>query len=168
MRPGTQEFAPFYQTYVSLVPEEDLLAAMHSSLGEIMDMLDNIPADMADHAYADGKWTIRQLLQHIIDTERVFSYRALCISRGEMQQLPGFDENAYAHQADVSQRPLREMKEEFLALRQSVHLMFRGFNTEMLNRKGTASGEQVSVNALGYMCIGHVRHHFRVLRERYL
>ena len=168
MRPGTQEYGEFYRNYVSLVPEEDLVTALQTSLGEIRDMLDAIPLELADHAYAPGKWTVRQLLQHVIDTERIFSYRALCLARGEQQHLPGFDEHAYAERADVSQRPLRDMKEELLALRSSVHLMFRGFNADMLARTGTASGSPVSVLALGYICIGHIRHHTGILRERYL
>jgi hypothetical protein len=168
MRPGKQEYAGFYETYVSLVPEPDLLSAMHASQEEIMDLLESLPVEKSDHAYADGKWTVKQLLQHVIDTERIFSYRALALSRGEPQHLPGFDENAYADQADVSQRSFREMKEELLALRRSVYLMFRGFSEDMLARTGTASGEPVSVRALGYICIGHIRHHSRILRERYL
>jgi hypothetical protein len=168
MRPVPGDYAPFYETYVSLVPEVDLLDAMHGSLEEIRETLESIAQDKADYAYAEGKWTVRELLQHIIDTERVFSYRAICIARGEQQPLPGFDENAYASLADVSHRSLKEMKEELLALRSSVYLMFRGFNNAMLERTGTASGKPITVNALGYICIGHIRHHSRILRERYL
>lgn len=168
MRPNANEYAPFYETYVSMVQENELEEAMHSSLEEIREALDEIPAEKADYAYAEGKWTVKQLLQHIIDTERVFSYRAICIARGEQQPLPGFDENSYASLAFVEQRSLKEMKEELLALRSSVYLMFKGFTAEMLARTGTASGKTISVNALGYITIGHIRHHFRILKERYL
>lgn len=168
MRPKQGDHAPFYETYVSLVQEENLADAMHGSLEEIREALELIPVEKADHAYAEGKWTVKELLQHMIDTERVFSYRAICIARGEQQPLPGFDENAYASLADVSHRSLKEMKEELLALRSSVYLMFRGFNGQMLERTGTASGKPITVNALGYICIGHVRHHVRILKERYL
>jgi len=168
MRPNQSEYAPFYESYVSLVHEEDLNEALHSSLEEIRDMLENIPIEKADHAYAEGKWTVKELLQHIIDAERVFSYRAVSIARGEQQSLPSFDENSYAKLADVSQRSLREMKEELLTLRSSVYLMFKGFNESMLKNIGTASEKKISVNALGYISIGHIRHHFNILRERYL
>jgi len=168
MRPSQTEYAPFYETYVSMVQEDDLNAALQSSLEEIRDMLEAIPVEKTDHAYAEGKWTVKELLQHVIDTERVFSYRSVCIARGEQQPLPSFDENSYARQADVSERSMREMKEELLALRSSNYLMFKGFTDSMLQNRGTASGKEISVNALGYICVGHVRHHMRILQERYL
>lgn len=167
MRPSTSSYAPFYETYVSLVPEEDLVEAFHRSMEEMLEILDSIPTEKADHAYAEGKWTVRQLLQHVIDTERVFSYRAVCVARGEQQPLPGFDENAYAAAADVSGRNLKDLKEELLSLRSSVALMFKGFTQDMLHQVGTASGKPISTLALGYIIIGHIRHHFRILHERY-
>lgn len=167
MRPQPEEYAPFYETYVRLVPENDLMDAFQHAMDEIHDALDSIPADKADYAYAEGKWTVKQLLQHIIDTERVFSYRAVCISRGEKQPLPGFDENQYAAAADGETRSLKDMKEELLALRHSVYLMFKGFKPDMLKQTGTASGKPISTLALGYIAIGHIRHHFTILRDRY-
>jgi DinB superfamily len=167
MRPSTQSYAPFYETYVSLVQEDDLSDAFHRSTEEMLETLDSIPTEKADHAYAEGKWTVRQLLQHVIDTERVFSYRAVCVARGEQQPLPGFDENAYAAAADVSGRSLKDLKEELLTLRSSVVLMFKGFTPDMLQQVGTASGKPISTLALGYIIIGHIRHHFRILHERY-
>jgi hypothetical protein len=167
MRPQPEEYAPFYETYVRLVPENNLLEAFQHAMDEIHEVLDSIETDKADHAYAEGKWTVKQLLQHVIDTERVFSYRAVSIARGEKQPLPGFDENNYAAAAHVEVRSLKDMKEELLALRHSVYLMFKGFTPEMLEQVGTASGKPVSTLALGYICIGHIRHHFHILRERY-
>lgn len=167
MRPQPDEYAPFYETYVRLVPENDLMDAFHRAMDEIHGVLDAIPADKADYAYAEGKWTVKQLLQHIIDTERVFSYRAVCIARGEKQSLPGFDENEYAAAADVETRSLKDMKEELLSLRHSVYLMFKGFSPEMLKQIGTASGKPISTLALGYISIGHIRHHFTILHDRY-
>ena len=167
MRPQPDTYAPFYETYVLLVPETDLLEAFQHAMDEIHEVLDTIPADKADYAYAEGKWTVKQLLQHIIDTERVFSYRAVCVARGEKQPLPGFDENAYAAAADVQGRSLKDMKEELLALRHSVYLMYKGFTPDMLNQMGTASGKPIGTLALGYITIGHIRHHFQILKERY-
>jgi DinB superfamily len=166
--PAPSDYAPFYETYVRLVLENDLVRAMQSSLEEITENLALITADQADHAYADGKWTLKELLQHMIDTERVFSYRAMAFARGEQQNLPGFDENAYAGTAKVSERNLAEIKEELLSLRRAVYFMYKGFTGEDLLRSGTANNNKVTVNALGYIIIGHVRHHFSVIRERYL
>jgi hypothetical protein len=166
--PSPTDYAPFYDTYVRLVLEDDLIKALQLSLEEITENLVLITADKADHAYAEDKWTLKELLQHMIDTERVFSYRAMAFARGEHQNLPGFDENAYANNARVSARNLVEMKEELLSLRRAVYFMFKGFTEEDLLRSGTANNNQVTVNALGYIIIGHVRHHFGVIRERYL
>ena len=141
---------------------------MRSTLDEMLAFLDDIDPEKADYRYAEGKWSVKELLQHVIDTERIFSYRALCIARGETQSLPGFDENVYASNADVSGKSLKELKEELLSVRESVFMMFRGFTSEMLDRIGTSNNKQVRVNAIGYMIIGHVRHHFNILNERYL
>jgi uncharacterized damage-inducible protein DinB len=167
-RPVGSDYAPFYETYVRLVSEDDLVKALQSSLEEITENLALITTDKADHAYAEGKWTLKELLQHMIDTERVFSFRAMAFARGEQQDLPGFDENAYAQTAKVSARNLQEMKEELLSLRRAVYFMFKGFTEEDLQRSGTANNNKVTVNAIGYITIGHVRHHFGVIRERYL
>ena len=166
-RPSPSDYPAFYETYVRLVPEEDLATALEASLGQLSADLSRIPQEMQDHAYAEGKWSIRQLIQHAIDTERVFAYRALCIARGEEQPLPGFDENAYAANADVSHRPLGEMSSEFESLRRSNLSMFKGFTENMLQSSGTAAGKPVTVLAIGYMTIGHWRHHAGILRERY-
>jgi hypothetical protein len=167
-RPNPGDYAPFYETYVSLVQNEDLISEFHDSLIEICDTLEVMPIDKIDYAYAEGKWTVRQLVQHMIDTERVFSYRAIAFARGEQQSLPGFDENVYAEVANVSDRNFLEMKEELLALRRSVYFMYKGFTPEALASSGEADKNKVTVNALGYIMVGHVRHHFRILAERYL
>jgi hypothetical protein len=167
-RPIPGDYAPFYETYVSLVRKDDLISEIHDSLIEICDTLDVIPINKIDYAYAEGKWTVRQLVQHMIDTERVFSYRATAFARGEQQSLPGFDENIYAEAANVSDRNFLEMKEELLILRRSVYLMYKGLTPEALASSGEANKNKVTVNALGYIMVGHVRHHFRILAERYL
>lgn len=167
MRPQQGEYGSFYETYVTLVPEAELMDALQHSLEEIRNVLDMIHTDKADFAYAEGKWTVKQLLQHIIDTERVFSYRSVCIARGEQQSLPGFDENNYAEMADVGHRSLKDLKEELLTLRNSVIMMYKGFTPDMLARKGTASKHPITTLALGYIIVGHIRHHFSILKERY-
>jgi DinB superfamily len=167
-RPVPSDYPVFYESYIKLVSEEDLSETMRSSLAEMLDFLDSISPEKADYRYAEGKWSVKELLQHMIDTERIFSYRALCIARGEHQSLPGFDEKVYAQNADVGGRSLKELKEELLTVRESVYMMFRGFTDEMISRVGTSNNKQVSVNAIGYMIVGHVRHHFNILKERYL
>lgn len=167
-RPQTGDYATFYETYVSLVKSDDLLTEMQSSLKEIEQALGAVPEDRKDYAYAEGKWTIKELLQHMIDTERVFAYRATAFARGDKQSLPGFDENAYAATADVSRRNFLEMRTELLNLRQSQYLMYKGLTPEALATAGEANKNRVTVNALGYIMIGHVRHHLRILADRYL
>jgi len=167
-RPTANEYGTFYAGYISLVPEENIRELLSDSKKELEDQLTAIPSELASFRYAPQKWTVSQLLQHIIDTERIFSYRALCIARGEMQALPGFNEEDYARLADGESRSLDDMKQEFIHLRQSIVDLFNSLDEVALRRVGTASGLQVSVRALAYMIIGHARHHFRILRERYL
>lgn len=167
-RPKPGDYASFYETYVALVPKEDLITEIHDSLTEIFETLEAIPIHKNDYAYAEGKWTVKQMVQHMIDTERVFSYRATAFARGEQQGLPGFDENAYAAAADVKDRNFLEMKEELLILRRSVYFMFKGLTPEALASAGEANKNRITVNALGFIIVGHVRHHFSILSERYL
>lgn len=166
-RPTPSDYPAFFDTYVRLVPEQDLVVALENSCGELERDMARIPNDRPDHTYGPGKWAVRQLLQHAIDTERIFAYRALCIARGESQPLPGFDENGYAERAEVRHRPLSDMKEEFLGLRKTTAALFKGFTQEMLASSGTSDGKPIGVLAIGFMVIGHWRHHNAILRERY-
>jgi hypothetical protein len=166
-RPSVSDYPVFYETYVNLVQEKDLESALTTSIQDLQRYLAAIPADKADHAYDTGKWTVKEVLQHVIDAERVFAYRALCFSRNEQQSLPGFDEKEYAVYADVSQRVLKDLKDEFLTVRQATVQMFHGFTEEMLNRKGIANKNPITVLSLGYVIIGHWRHHQNILQERY-
>jgi hypothetical protein len=167
-RPSTADYPAFYETYVKLVQETDLNSTLLASVHEIEHFLLALDAGKADYAYDIGKWTVKQVLQHAIDAERVFAYRALCFARNEQQSLPGFDENEYADHAEVNHRALEELRDEFLTLRQTSVQMFQSFTDEMLRRKGTANKNSISVLSLGYVIVGHWRHHERILRERYL
>lgn len=167
-RPSQNEYGSFYAGYISLVPEEDCRELLLNSITELEEQLSVIPAERSLFQYAPDKWTVLQLLQHMIDTERIFSYRALCIARGETIPLPGFNEVDYAKAATAGNRTLQDMKNEFIHLRKSVVYMFKSFDEEAFLREGLASNTPVSVRALAYMCIGHSRHHFGILRERYL
>lgn len=166
-RPAIDQYPPFYDTYVKLVPEENILSALSYSMQQLKQDLSLIGIEKADYAYAEKKWTVKQLIQHAIDAERVFAYRALCISRGELQSLPGFDENSYAEIANAHNRHLKDLKEEMLTVRLSTIQLFQGFDSAMLQRTGLSNQKLISVLALGYIIIGHWRHHAGVLHAKY-
>jgi DinB superfamily len=166
-RPSNDQYPSFFETYVKLVPEENIQTALSYSMSQLKLDLSMIGIDKADYAYAPEKWTVKQLLQHAIDTERIFGYRALCISRGELQSLPGFDENMYADIATARNRHLKDLKEEMLTLRLSTTQLFQGFDSDMVNRIGLSNQKSISVLALGYIIIGHWRHHAGVLQVKY-
>ncbi|QEH43330.1 DinB family protein [Chitinophaga sp. XS-30] len=167
-RPSAQDYGEFYHTYVSMVPENDILDAFSNQTAVTLQFLDAIPEDKQNHAYATGKWTIRQVLQHITDAERVFAYRALRFARKDHTPLAGFDENGFADAARVEHRDWVDMIEEFQMVRLSSEHLFRSLNEEEMQRKGMASNTPVTVLSLGYIIIGHALHHQRVIRERYL
>ncbi len=166
-RPLPADYPAFYETYVKLVPEEDVLQAFSTSVSELKLNLSAISNEKAGFAYAPEKWTIKQLLQHTIDAERIFQYRAVCIARGEKQSLPGFDENAYASNADATDRHLKDLKEEMMTVRQSGLMLFQSFNSAMLQNSGFANNNAISVLSIGYIIIGHWRHHAGVLKTKY-
>lgn len=167
MRPSSSEFAPYYGKYIEMITQNHPLGALEASFQEATEFLASIPVEKADYRYAEGKWTVKELLQHCIDTERIMAYRALSFARNEIKPLPGFDENAYAGVADVSSRTLQDMTSEFLQVKQSDISLYRSFKTEDLLRQGTMSGGPASVRALGFIIAGHQRHHFNILGERY-
>jgi hypothetical protein len=166
-RPIETEYAPFYQSYVSHVSEDDILPAMRSQIDAVDVLLDRVAPERETYAYAEGKWSIRQIVGHLIDGERVFGYRALCIARGEMQNLPGFDENAYMPNAPYEHVELEDLLSEFRLVRLSNIAMLRTLDETAWMRMGMANGAPVSVRALAYIMVGHVRHHLGVLRDRY-
>jgi len=166
-RPQEHEYAPFYAGYISLVPEEDILKVLADQVDEFRAVAVAVPAERETFAYAPGKWTIRQVIGHITDGERVFSHRAFVIARGDQASQPGFDEQAYMAQSTCHNCVLAELVDEFAALR-AVNLTFlRKLPPEAWLRRGLANGTPVTVTALAYMMAGHARHHLGVLRERY-
>jgi uncharacterized damage-inducible protein DinB len=159
---------PFYKGYVKLVEQPDILQAMRISGYRTMELIHSIPEAKADHRYAEDKWSIREVLCHMIDAERIFSYRALRFARNDRTPLSGFDEKEYATQLNATGRSLRRIGDEMQHLRSSSVDLFEGFNEEMLKRKGTANNNELSVLALGFIIAGHETHHCKILRERYL
>jgi hypothetical protein len=159
---------PFYKNYVKQIEEPDVLQALRISGHRMLELVHSIPADKIDHAYAPGKWTIRELLCHIIDAERIFGYRALRFARNDKTPLAGFEENDYAPQANASGRSIQKIAAEMAHLRNATIDLFESFTPEMLNRKGSANGKELSVIALGFIISGHETHHRKILVERYL
>jgi hypothetical protein len=166
-RPNENEYAPYYQSYVAHVTEDEILPAMRSQIDALDVLLDRVPPERETFAYAEGKWTIRQIIGHLIDGERVFGYRALCIARGETQDLPGFDENEYMPNSPYEHIQLEDLLNEFRLVRLSTVAMLRTLDETAWTRMGIANGAPVSVRALAYIMVGHARHHMGVLRDRY-
>ena len=158
----------FYTTYINAINENDLQEALQANTRRFRKLLKQIPHKKINYAYAEGKWTIKELLQHIIDAERVFIYRALTFARQDPAQLPGFDENNWAITAKAPKRKWPELIDEFKALRASTELFFAALDDNQLQHSGTANNNVISVAGLGFVCAGHVAHHIRIIRERYL
>lgn len=160
--------APYQLEYVKMVPEDDVLKAIKNNTREFSHFLEKIPKKKFDYAYAEGKWTIRQILQHIIDAERVFAYRSLSFARKDANPLPGFEEKDWAANAQTEGRKWKDLVREFKAQRKSTECLFGSYNEDQLFSKGIASNHPINVLTLGFLCAGHVNHHIRILRERYL
>ncbi|MCY7348060.1 MAG: DinB family protein [Pyrinomonadaceae bacterium] len=166
-RPEKDEYAEFYETYVSLVEETDIISALQNQPEDLKRLLAEVSAEEENFRYAEDKWSIRELLGHVVDGERVFSYRALRISRHDTTPLAGFEENFYVANSNFPNIKLADLIEEFTLLRQSNVFLFKSLTGEMWKKTGTASDAVISVSALAFIMVGHVRHHARILRERY-
>jgi hypothetical protein len=158
----------FYHNYINQVPEDDLMTAFKNQTAVFIDFINNIPPDKIDYAYATGKWTIKEMLQHVIDAERVFSYRALRFARKDPTPLPGFDENLFAANAKADRRNWDDLVEEFKTVRNATTWLFGTFDDEQLNAAGVSNNQSNYVLAFGYISIGHSLHHKKVITERYL
>ncbi|RAJ00277.1 DinB family protein [Chitinophaga skermanii] len=166
-RPLATDYAPYADAYVSKVPGEELLPAFKSLTEEYIAFLASIPAEKIGYAYGTGKWTIVQVLQHVIDTERIFCYRALRFARMDTTPLAGFEEDDYANAARVVVADWPSLVEEFKSVRHASIAFFARLNEEELERRGVASNHPVSVKALGYLILGHAIHHQKVIEQRY-
>lgn len=167
-RPAPDEYAPYYEKYTALVPEGDVVETLGRQLDETLALLAQIPETQADSRYAPGKWSVKELVGHLIDAERIFAYRALRIARGDQTPLPGFEQDDYIETANFGARTLAELAEEFDIVRRSTLRLFVYLDDAAWLRRGTASDAEVSVRALAYMIAGHETHHMNILRERYL
>ena len=167
-RPDLSRVPVFYHRYINQVPEKDLVTALQNQTVSFRKFLMKIPANKVNYRYAKGKWTIKEMLQHIIDTERIFAYRALCIARQDATAFPGFDENEYAAHSKAAKRDWKELIEEFRVVRQSTNILLASFDKKQLDTNGTSSGSPVYVLGIAFTIVGHVYHHQNVLEERYL
>ena len=167
MRPADTEYAPFYASYIARVPETDPMPALEAQPAELHTLADRVTLDDEIYRYALGKWSVRQVVGHLIDTERVMGYRAFAIGRGEAKPLPGFDENEYVARANSDDHSVKELAYEFAAVRHANLWVIRRWEPEDWDRIGNANGKAVSARALAYIMAGHVRHHIALLRERY-
>lgn len=158
----------YYQRYIDAAPGNDLIEAFHNSEKQTIDLLSGLDAAKEDHRYAEGKWSIKEVLHHIIDAERVFAYRALRFSRKDGTPLPGFEENDYVPNANTSSRSLSDIMEEFKLVRAATVALFRYMDESMLDFAGIASNKAITPRQLGFAIAGHNVHHLRILKERYL
>lgn len=162
------EYSSFNATYIQAAENVEMIEELEISLHDFIRFVQNIPMDKFDYRYAEGKWTIKDIIQHIIDTERIFAYRALRISRNDETPLPGFDENHYVDNTDANSRNIQDLLAEFSAVRHANLFLFKSFSEEQMKRTGTASNTVVSVRAIAFIIIGHLKHHQKVFQERYL
>jgi uncharacterized damage-inducible protein DinB len=166
---ATNEYSSFNATYIQAIHQSvDLIHGLEESEDKIASFLETIPLEKLEYRYADGKWTIKDIIQHIIDAERIFCYRALRISRNDKTALTGFDENEYVENTNANLRDWNDLLTELKLVRRSTVLFFKSISIEQLLRMGTASNHSVSVRAIGFVILGHQQHHFKIITERYL
>jgi len=166
--PDLSRVPEFSHNYIARVKENDLMTAFVNGTSLFIEFLKKIPVEKRDYRYAEGKWTIKEVLQHVIDGERVFTYRALRFARKDETPLPGFDETLFAENSKADKRNWDELVEEFKAVRKSSELLFSSFDEEQLDASGIANNNSNYVLGIGYILVGHSLHHMKVIKERYL
>jgi uncharacterized damage-inducible protein DinB len=167
-RPEKDEYAHFYSTYVNLIPEGDIVQILKQQIEETSDLLNDISDQQASFRYAPGKWSLKEVIGHVADTERIMAWRLLCIARGETISLPGFDENSYVENASFNQQSMNELLESLGVVRLSTLHLLKGLHQEDWLRRGVANESDVSVRGLVSIIAGHELHHRTIIKERYL
>ncbi len=168
-RPLQGEYNPSFETYIRLVPAgADVLECMEDNMMDTEELILSLPKKKHEYRYAEGKWTIKEILQHLIDTERIFCYRALCFARMDQTALPGYDENNYSNNSFANKRDIDALLDEFDQVRSCTLSLFKGFDESVYDKTGTSNGDQLSVRAIVHILAGHELHHMNVIRERYL
>lgn len=164
-----EEFAPYYSTYVDLAKMNDsIIEGLQLSGNDFMSFINSIPENKLEYRYEVNKWTIKDVVLHLIDAERIFAYRALRIARNDLTELPGFEENDYVNEANANLRSISNLIEEYDAVRKSTIILFSNFSNAQLHKIGKASNCSVSVRAIGVIIQGHEKHHAKIIKERYL
>lgn len=167
-KPNVTEYAPYYQRYIDLITTDDIFSFYKQQADEIVSMFTSLSEEQASFRYAEGKWTIKEVLAHIVDSERIFGYRVLAISRGDKNLLPGFAENEYVTNGKYQNRSLKSLLSEYSHLSSANLELFKSLDEEMLAQKGTASGKEVTAKAILFVTIGHEKHHLEIIKSRYL
>lgn len=165
-RPDQSEFAPFYAGYIGKVPDSGPLPLLQQQIGEL-ERLRSLPDDKANHAYDTGKWTVKELIGHVADAERVFSYRLTRIARGDKTPMPGFDENAWARTAPHRKRPIAAVVDELIAIRRATVALVESLDESTMSNVGLANNNSISARAICWIMAGHTKHHLDILGERY-
>jgi hypothetical protein len=167
-KPSPSDYPEYFKKYIDQVKEDDLMLGFKNQMPAAEAFLQTIDEKLSQRKYAMDKWTIKEVLQHIIDAERVFGYRAMCFARKEKNVLPSFDENSYAASSEANSRNWADLIAEFAAIRKSTEYLYRGFSETTLQAMGKASNYTITVGALGFVIVGHVNHHLRIIQERYI
>jgi len=167
-RPNPDEYADYYGKYIAYVQTDDPLKELRKSKEKLMKFISKLSKKELKHRYAEGKWSIKEILVHLVDAERIWGYRALRVARNDKTPLPGWEENDYAPASKADDRKIKSILREFETVRNASVALFEGFEEEMLMRTGTASNHPISVRALAYVMMGHQLHHVSVIKERYL
>jgi len=167
-KPDSTEYAPYFEKYVSLVPEGEIVATLGKQIENTLGLLGGLSETQGDLRYAPGKWSVKEVIGHLIDAERIFAYRALRFARNDATPLSGFDENSYVANADFGLRSLADLAEEFEHVRQSSIYLLKHLDGDSCLRRGVANDNEISVRALAYIIAGHELHHVGILRSRYL
>lgn len=163
-----EEYNSYYTPYIQLATNENICKGLTINLKKVVDFYKSIPEEKLDYSYAEGKWSVKDILLHIIDTERIFSYRALRISRNDKTPILGFEQDDYVLYANAKNRSIDSLLDEYISVRQSTLSLFESFTDAQLKFTGLASGSPISVRAIGYILTGHENHHNKVIEERYL
>jgi hypothetical protein len=167
-KPRSNEYPPYYNRYINLIEDDDILVVLENQKQEMSDLLNGLGEEAAAFRYAEDKWSVKEVIGHIIDVERVFAHRALRFARNDKTPLPEFDQDMFIDQANFDSRSLIDIADEYRTVREATLYMFYSFNEEYFAREGTASGYKFTVRAIPYIIAGHEVHHHRILKEQYL
>lgn len=166
-RPDSEEYSPYFTGYISQVPEGDYLSFIHSQLDAVVDLFSPISDEQGFYRYEPGKWSLKEVLGHMTDTERIMSYRMLRIARGDTTNLPGFDQDLFIDNASFDELSMKDLLNDFQAARQATFSLLKTISEEAWSRKGIANNNEISARALAYVIAGHAQHHLVVIQQKY-